>query len=272
MTGTLSSEKSMSGGAADQRGQGHAGGGSSSMFSSLMNGWMGYFVRFIMIWVIINYAKTGRISGLTQNGPTLSMRNAAVVQDGQVARDVPPPPPRVVGHSPLWQIGVLMNLKVYTSPEPTPNFTTMGPPLWDCPGLVYDPEHGMTSRYFEIPLTDHLKSNGTYYLHAVFTRPGYSPDPENLKPGEKYHRYATFSDSVSLIRYYREAITHRATNLLTGEEAQHVSRRATMMSGKKIGWWKPEISITLLHDTMQYPRGAIPMPIRTRYRFDDEGT
>jgi len=178
------------------------------------------------------------------------------------------PPPMVMGHSPLWESGVAMELRAYVSPEPTPNFTTMGAPIWHQQGLVFHDSQEEASTELQVPLTSHLRAeNSTFFLHVFFTRPGYSPDPDTLEgEGLKYHRYATFHDSVSLLRHYREAITHTAKNLISGKEEQHVSRRATIESGREVPWWKPSMSICILHDVTSYPRGGIPYPMSTRFR------
>ena len=229
----------------------------------LLDGWGGYVIRFAIVYYAMQIAQRG--IGSTTVGSGAVTPSAAVSQQQQQQQQQHPK--MVVGHSPLWESRVAMDLKVYLSPDPSPNFTTMGPPVWHRPGLIFDESQEETSTEVRVPVTKALRDeNGTLFLHAFFTRPGYSPDPQHIELGHQYHRSATFHGSVSLVRYYRAAVTHTAKNLISGKEEQHVSRRATILSGRKVGWWKPEMTICILHDGTTYPRGGIPYPMSSRFR------
>jgi len=162
-----------------------------------------------------------------------------------------------------------MELRLYLSEEERVLSYSNCTLLWHQPSLTYSSAQEEVSHEVEVPMTAHLLANGTVYLHAVFTQPGFASQPES---DHTYHPYSTFNASRAVVGHYREAVTKTATNLLSGVEEQVYDKKATAHNGSLVGWWKPSMTVSLLADWTVFPRGMIPQPMDTIFKFDDKGT
>lgn len=83
----------------------------------------------------------------------------------------------------IFPEGTAMNLYVYLSEEEFLNDYHPSKLFWYKEGLIYGDwtagptKDGTFVVEKDIPITSHMKNNGSLYLHAFLTRPGFSPDP-----------------------------------------------------------------------------------------------
>ncbi|CAI5980682.1 unnamed protein product [Closterium sp. NIES-65] len=132
------------------------------------------------------------------------------------------------------------------------------------------------------------EGNGTVFAHVYFAKSGYSPDPTD----QLYERSSTFSKTHPLVAYYpRPKVDTRKRLLGGGSDANDTageppppSSKAAADSEEKgdatavvpeevewIGFWKPNLTISLIDDFTAYPRTAIPEIFHKHMTFD-EGT
>ncbi|CAI5951531.1 unnamed protein product [Closterium sp. NIES-64] len=193
----------------------------------------------------------------------------------------------------LFRKGEDLDMWVYiTEGEKFNNFQDESALVWTESGIPYTmydaPAARRTLEFTYYPSKAVTEGNGTVFAHVYFAKSGYSPDPTD----QLYERSSTFSKTHPLVAYYpRPKVDTRKRLLGGGSDANDTageppppSSKAAADSEEKgdatavvpeevewIGFWKPNLTISLIDDFTAYPRTAIPEIFHKHMTFD-EGT
>ena len=133
-----------------------------------------------------------------------------------------------------------------------------------------------------LPLPAAASRNRTIYAHVYFTRIGQHPDPRRSSydpSGVIYRRH-------ELTRYVRPEKKATRMNLLTGRRSNEGEKDRQGEEGTTVGeegkedeedelrselYWKPSLSLHLIHDFTPLVKGAVPGPLQRDLKFDGSG-
>ncbi|XP_072405452.1 putative lipid scramblase CLPTM1 isoform X1 [Chiloscyllium punctatum] len=174
----------------------------------------------------------------------------------------------------LFPKDTLMDLRVYISEnEHFAEFNDSAPLFWEHLDLVYgdwtsgESGTGCYEHYGEIETTEHMKSNGSMYIHIYFTKSGYHPDPMRKA---QYRRLATVSTSRMLNKYKRRKF-QKTKNLLTGQtdaDPEIIKRAEDYGPVEIISHWHPNLTVHIVDDHTAWSMGAVPPPLDQYVKFD----
>ncbi|XP_043536836.1 cleft lip and palate transmembrane protein 1 homolog isoform X2 [Chiloscyllium plagiosum] len=174
----------------------------------------------------------------------------------------------------LFPKDTLMDLRVYISEnEHFTEFNDSAPLFWEHFDLVYgdwtsgESGTGCYEHYGEIETTEHMKSNGSMYIHIYFTKSGYHPDPMRKA---QYRRLATVSTTRMLNKYKRRKF-QKTKNLLTGQtdaDPEIIKRAEDYGPVEIISHWHPNLTVHIVDDHTAWSMGAVPPPLDQYVKFD----
>ena len=142
----------------------------------------------------------------------------------------------------------LLELRVYVSSVLRfSDFDSTDALVWHETGITYDAGLAERTKRIEVPLTDHLISNGTLYAHIYVSKEGATLDPK--APG--FDRWASTVNVQSLVAHAERLAPMGLYNLLTGEPApwEEELRRGKEedalagVEGRYIPYWKPGLFV-----------------------------
>ncbi|XP_059806898.1 putative lipid scramblase CLPTM1 [Hypanus sabinus] len=219
------------------------------------NAWQvikGVLFRIFIIWLISSWFRRGNAPP-EQSDPTGTVR--------QPSRN-------------LFPKDTLMDLRVYISEkEHFTEFNNSVPLFWELPDLVYgdwtsgESGTGCYEHYGEIETTEHIRSNGSMYIHIYFTKSGFHPDP--MRKGQ-YKRLATVSTTRMLNKYKRRKF-QKTKNLLTGQtdaDPEIIKRAEDYGPVEIISHWHPNLTVHIVDDHTSWAMGAVPPPLDQYVKFD----
>ena len=148
--------------------------------------------------------------------------------------------------------------------------------FWQQSGLVYGgwtdgpTQDGAFSFNKSIPLSEHVQSNGSMYIHVYITKEGFVPNPSL---GELYSQQFTVYRSKQLNKYKKRTFK-KTKNLLTGETKtdpkllEHIEKHG---NSEVISHWHPNLTINLIADHTPWTEGKIPAPLDSMVSFRKGG-
>ena len=158
----------------------------------------------------------------------------------------------------------LLDLRVFVSASPRfTSFNDSDALVWHETGVAYGDGFAARERTVQVPITDALLANGTFYAHLFVTKADASPDPRH----GRYDRWASTSAVYEVVAYGTRNEPIGLHNLITGEPAPWEAelRRgaaaalaAGRPAGEYISYWRPKLHAQLLIDTEVYPLGGMP--------------
>lgn len=113
----------------------------------------------------------------------------------------------------------------------------------------------------ELAVTEHIKNNGSLFLHVYLTHFGESPNPKAQNYGQSRICYTKVQ--LNKFKKLKASVTK---NLLTGETGI-----AEKEDGKIVAHWHPNITINLVTDFTQWTDGSVPAPLDEHIKFTDDG-
>ncbi|XP_051900125.1 putative lipid scramblase CLPTM1 [Pristis pectinata] len=219
------------------------------------NAWQvikGVLFRIFIIWLISSWFRRGSAPP-EQSDPTGTVR--------QPSRN-------------LFPKDTLMDLRVYISEnEHFTEFNNSAPLFWEHLDLVYgdwtsgESGTGCYEHYGEIETTEHIRSNGSMYIHIYFTKSGFHPDPMRKA---QYRRLATVSTTRMLNKYKRRKF-QKTKNLLTGQteaDPEIIKRAEDYGPVEIISHWHPNLTVHVVDDHTSWAMGAVPPPLDQYVKFD----
>ncbi|XP_044254210.1 cleft lip and palate transmembrane protein 1 homolog [Tribolium madens] len=111
-----------------------------------------------------------------------------------------------------------------------------------------------------ITITDHIRNNGSLYLHAFVTRQGESPNPKASNHGKQ------LTHVTKQLNKYKKLKASGTKNLLTG-----TSEKAEVEDGKIVSHWHPNYTLNLVTDQTAWTYGAVPAPLDQFIKFTPDG-
>jgi len=171
----------------------------------------------------------------------------------------------------LWSPGARMELRVYQSFEDEFDYDDLENKellLWEEKNLRYDwADTNFRHKRVVIPATSYLQHNGSIYAHAFLTLYGYSPDPRH----EKYDERFTIHQVRLLNTYMLEPKKDTRSNLLSSKASSEVQTPTPATEVKEerkiVSYWKPNMTLSLVHDFTKYSPGSLPPQMSQRMQF-----
>ena len=175
-------------------------------------------------------------------------------------------------HSNVWKAGQRYEMKMYLDEARTPlsgEVLRSTSPLWHLKDMVYgdwDMDH---TAELEIPVTEHLYNNGSYFAHFYF-----------CKSGSSWPAAALNSESIScttrvtaLVLYQPPPKKVEKKGLLSEQPEAPVAvpEVAPASSSEWISFWKPNITLAIIYDETVFGRGKIPTQLSSQMRFTKRG-
>ncbi|XP_078591455.1 putative lipid scramblase CLPTM1 [Branchiostoma floridae x Branchiostoma japonicum] len=166
----------------------------------------------------------------------------------------------------LFPPGTRMDLRVYLSEsEHFKEFNDTSKLFWQKKGLTYGDwdsgvdKDGSFKYEAEITATEHMKNNGSMWIHVFLTKSGKSPDPTQKK---LYSRASTIYKKKMLNRYKKKRYL-KTQNLLTGatELTLEDQAKAENSTVEILSHWHPNMTINLMDDHTPWVRGSVPAPL-----------
>ncbi|GJP48434.1 hypothetical protein CLOM_g7718 [Closterium sp. NIES-68] len=201
----------------------------------------------------------------------------------------PPKDPAMLSRN-LFRKGEDLDMWVYlTEAEKFSNFQDESALVWTESGIPYTMYDGPAARrtldFTYYPSKAVTEGNGTVFAHVFFAKSGFSPDPTD----QLYDQSSTFSKTHPLVAYYpRPKVDTRKRLLGGGSDANDTAGEPPPPSPKAeagsekgdapaipeevewIGFWKPNLTISLIDDFTAYPRTAIPEIFHKHMTFDPQ--
>jgi hypothetical protein len=238
----------MQGGAQGQAPAGNGQQGGQQGFS-----WRGVIVQLLVMYFIFSYLFGG---------------NKQATVDPSTGKALQP-------HRPLWHGGERMQLLVFQSEneEMTPEeFKDPGSLLWSEDQLFYDwrPENERI-REVVIKTTPGMMNNGSLWAHIYLIKGDHSPDPAS----EHYKKSALLYKRQRLNTYLPKPKLKGRKNLISGEmedDPEMLALQKAKESVELVSFWKPNLTLNMVHDFTVYPRGGIPPQMEELMSFDAEGS
>ncbi|CAG9838081.1 unnamed protein product [Diabrotica balteata] len=167
----------------------------------------------------------------------------------------------------IFPDGTIMNLYIYLSENETMDNYSPSNVFWYKEGLKYGDwtsgkdKDGSYTIEKQVPITAHMKNNGSLFIHAYLVRSGYSPDPE-----AKNFAKNQMSSVMKQLNRYKKLKASGTKNLLTGETEKEI-----VEDGKIISHWHPNFTLNLVTDQTLWNYGGVPVPLDQFIRFTDDG-
>ncbi|KAB7504014.1 Cleft lip and palate transmembrane protein 1-like protein [Armadillidium nasatum] len=218
-----------------------------------------FFFRALMIYFITSFFRKS-----SDTPATSSPNNSGIVGTRLPATN-------------LFSDGMLIDLYVYLSEsENSVNFSDSSSLAWYKENLKYgdwtsgDNSDGIFTHSISFPASEHLRNNGSIYIHVYVVKSGYNPDPNNKN--KMFSKKYTASTSAQLNKY-RKKRYKRTSNLLTGhtELTEEEIMKAETMKVETISYWHPNLTINIIHDFTQWTRGSVPPPVDEYVEFTAAG-
>ncbi|XP_055519649.1 putative lipid scramblase CLPTM1 [Leucoraja erinacea] len=219
------------------------------------NAWQvikGVLFRIFIIWLISSWFRRGSTPP-EQSDPTGAVR--------QPSRN-------------LFPKDTLMDLRVYISEKDHfTEFNSSAPLFWELLDLVYgdwtsgELGTGCYEHDGEIETTEHIRSNGSVFIHIYFTKSGFHPDPMRKT---QYRRLATVSTTKMLNKFKRRKF-QKTKNLLTGQtdaDPEIIKRAEDYGPVEIISHWHPNLTVHIVDDHTSWAMGAVPPPLDQYVKFD----
>lgn len=162
--------------------------------------------------------------------------------------------------------GTELSLHIYISEKPDYTSFRESDLFWFKDNLIYGDwisgptGDGIFMQEKEIPITDHLRNNGSLYVHAYLTR-------QNEHPNPRLKNYARGGMSYvkKPLNKFKKLKASGKKNLLTGE-----SEKVELEEGKIISHWHPNLTINLVVDHTMWVYGSIPHPLDEHIKFTED--
>ncbi|KAJ7518565.1 hypothetical protein O6H91_21G074800 [Diphasiastrum complanatum] len=174
--------------------------------------------------------------------------------------------PAILTHN-LFSKGERLDMWFYISEEE--RFSDFGNEsllIWhevNIPYAVWSSDSVRHYQYLYHP-SQEVKHNGSIYAHIYFARAGFSPDPND----QQFDIYSTFHRTISLVKYLPKPKVDKRKNLLDNKEQLPIEPISSIKVESEdegpvewISFWKPNVTINLVEDFTQYPRGGAPQHI-----------
>ncbi|KAL6447230.1 hypothetical protein ACFW04_001484 [Cataglyphis niger] len=173
----------------------------------------------------------------------------------------------------IFPNGTLFDLNVYLSEFE--NFKQFNDPrslIWFEEGLIYgdwysgpNQDGSKTFEYSFVP-SEHLKQNGSIYLHIYVTKSGKSPNP---KAGKGIYAGDYIAYSRKMLNKFKKIKYQKRHNLLTGEStaSKEEIAKAELMNQEYVSHWHPNLTINLVVDQTNWVYGQVPQPLDEYVHF-----
>jgi len=177
------------------------------------------------------------------------------------------PTPAAAAARNMFENGTQMSLHIYLTESLVHNSFEPNNLFWLQPNLMYGDwtsgkdNDGVYNFEKELEVTDHIKNNGSVYLHAYLTRFGESPDPKARNYGRNQICYVKIQ-----LNKYKKLKVSGTKNLLTGDTDETETE-----DGKIVAHWHPNITINLVTDFTAWSYGSVPAPLDEHIKFTDDG-
>lgn len=171
-----------------------------------------------------------------------------------------------VSASNMFPNGTELSLYVYISEKPTFTSFNESELFWFKDNLIYGDwisgptGDGIYTHSKDILVTDHLKNNGSLYLHAYLTRQHEHPNPRAKNFGRNAITYVK-----KPLNRFKKLKSSGKKNLLTGE-----SEEIEVEDGKIVSHWHPNMTLNLVVDHTKWVYGSIPQPLDEYIQFTDD--
>eukprot|EP01087_Luapelamoeba_hula_P006997 TRINITY_DN1707_c2_g1_i1.p1 TRINITY_DN1707_c2_g1~~TRINITY_DN1707_c2_g1_i1.p1 ORF type:complete len:657 (-),score=136.11 TRINITY_DN1707_c2_g1_i1:83-2053(-) len=213
--------------------------------------WIGLAMNLLIMYGIYSYFTRS-------SGPT---------HDTATGKALPP-------HRAIFKGSERLHLRVFMDEEADfKDFNNTEKVLWAEDDIFFDwRDGGDRSKEVNITPSANVMNNGTLYAHVYFYKHGYSPDPNS----PLYKRSAVITRSRLLNEYLKKPKLKGRKNLISGELEDSPEALAEQEArGKEelvyISFWRPNMTINLVHDMTVFPRGGIPQQIKDHMQFDKNG-
>lgn len=171
------------------------------------------------------------------------------------------------------------SLDMYVFRSESENFRDFKDPealVWVKEDIIYGdwtagPEgEGTFTHTITFPTSEHVRNNGSLYMHVFVVKSGFFPDPD---AGEGMYSRAHTLHASHRLNKYKIRRYRKTTNLITGETklTEEEIKKAETQSKEILSHWHPNITINLVHDFTQWTRGSVPPPLDEYVHFNAPG-
>ncbi|KAJ3631025.1 hypothetical protein MTP99_012182 [Tenebrio molitor] len=112
-----------------------------------------------------------------------------------------------------------------------------------------------------LTITNHIRNNGSLYLHAFVTKRGESPNPKASNFGKNQ-----MTRVVKQLNKFKKLKSSGTKNLLTG-----TSEKLEVEDGKIVSHWHPNFTLNLVTDQTAWTYGGVPAPLDQFIKFTADG-
>ncbi|XP_045479554.1 cleft lip and palate transmembrane protein 1 homolog isoform X1 [Harmonia axyridis] len=171
-----------------------------------------------------------------------------------------------ISASNIYPFGTALTLHIYLDEKDVFTNFSSEKLLWYKEGIEYGDWNGGPSGdgsftiEKNIPITNHLKNNGSLYIHAYVTKMGENPNPRAANYAKNNLLYMK-----KQLNRYKKLKNPGTKNLLTGESGASVAD-----SGKIVSHWHPNFTVNLITDQSAWTYGAVPSPLDTLIEFTED--
>ncbi|XP_012219358.1 putative lipid scramblase CLPTM1 [Linepithema humile] len=173
----------------------------------------------------------------------------------------------------IFPNGTLFDLSVYLSEsEKFKQFDDPRSLIWFEEGLIYGDwysgsnQDGSRVLEYSFAPSEHLKQNGSIYLHVYITKSGKSPNP---KAGKGGYAGDYISYSRKMLNKFKKIKYQKRHNLLTGEStaSKEEIAKAELMDQEYVSHWHPNLTVNLVVDQTNWMYGQVPQPLDEYIHF-----
>jgi len=212
--------------------------------------WRGLIVQMVIMYLVYSYV----------------FKPSTNTTDPKTGKDLPP-------HRPIFKGGERLQLYVYMSEDA--NFTDFNNSealIWRERDIFFDwREENTREKDFLIRPSQRVLNNATLYVHVYFVKNDHSPDPA----AANYKKTAAVHGTNTLNTYLPRPKLKGKMNLITGEledSPELLAEQKRKDSGPEfISFWKPNLTLSLVHDFTVFPRGSLPQQLTDHMNFDATG-
>jgi hypothetical protein len=177
-------------------------------------------------------------------------------------------------HRPLWHGGERMQLFVFQSENEemtSSEFSNKDALLWHERNLYFDwrPENERTKDVV-VHTSPAMINNATLWAHIYMVKGDHSPDPSS----PHYKRSAVIYKRQRLNTYLPKPKLRGRKNLISGQledDPELLAMQKVQESVEFVSFWKPNMTLNMVHDFTVFPRNGIPPPVQELMSFDEEG-
>ncbi|KAK9885721.1 hypothetical protein WA026_012490 [Henosepilachna vigintioctopunctata] len=166
----------------------------------------------------------------------------------------------------IFPFGTKLTLHIYLDEKDVLSNFSSDKLFWYKDGIEYGDwtagvhEDGTYIIEKDIPITQHLRNNGSLYMHAFITRSNESPNPRS--PNYVKGHFSYMKQQLNKFKKLKKSTTK---NLLTGETAAAEVANETVVSH-----FHPNFTINLITDQTVWTYGAVPSPLDTLIEFTND--